>query len=208
MRLWHGTPLFRGNGSSGREVTRLSSGGFWTLCSVAYASVSWFTDVHPVAVGVVDLDERLPLVGQRVLREDRLDGALRLAGAAVDALLGVDHEHPAGLVDAVHGADVDAGLVFDVDAGLGDDVRHGPTLAKRSVRRRQLGDELGGPLDERRLRDAPGRSRRRGRRAARPCRCGSCSRGSGRPDTCPRPPPRRRARCRRSRGRVDPCGRP
>src|SRR6476619_1608353 len=36
-------------------------------------------DGGPVGVGVVDLDERVPLVGQRVLGIDRLDGALRLA---------------------------------------------------------------------------------------------------------------------------------
>ena len=77
-------------------------------------------------VRVVDLHERLPLVRERVLREDRLDRALRLARAAIDALLGVDHEDPAELVDAVDGADVDARAVFDVDAGLGDDVRHAP----------------------------------------------------------------------------------
>ena len=81
-------------------------------------------DVHPVSVRIVDPDERLPLVRQCVFREDRLDGALRLTGAAVDALLRVDHEHPRGLVDAIDRADVDAGLVFDVDTGLGDDVRH------------------------------------------------------------------------------------
>src|SRR5207253_1175477 len=80
-----------------------------------------------LAVGVVDPHERLPLVGQRVLRENRLDRALRLARAAVDALLRVDHEHTAGLVDAVDRADVDARLVFDVDARLGDDVRHSAT---------------------------------------------------------------------------------
>src|SRR5215211_4646133 len=39
--------------------------------------------VHTVAVGVVDRDERVPLLRQRVLREDRLDRALRFAGAAV-----------------------------------------------------------------------------------------------------------------------------
>src|SRR5581483_317151 len=82
-------------------------------------------DVHPLAVGVVDAHEGVPLVGERVLREDRLDRALRLAGAAVDALLRVDDEDPIRLVDAVHRADVHAGFVFDVDAGFGDDVRHG-----------------------------------------------------------------------------------
>ena len=75
--------------------------------------------------------ERLPLLRQRVLREDRLDRALRLARTAVDALLGVDDEDAARLVDAVHGADVDARAVFDVDAGLGDDVRHGGNSTHR-----------------------------------------------------------------------------
>ena len=80
---------------------------------------------HPLGVRVVDRDEGVPLVGKRILGEDRLDRALRLTGAAVDALLGVDHEDPARLVDAVHRANVHTGLVFDVDAGFGDDVRHG-----------------------------------------------------------------------------------
>src|SRR5438132_421448 len=90
-------------------------------------------DVEPLAVGVVDPHERLPLVRQRVLREDRLDRALGLAGAAVDALLGIDDEHPAGLVDAVDRADVDARLVFDVDAGLGDDVGHTAAYSTEAV---------------------------------------------------------------------------
>src|SRR5262249_42658846 len=79
-------------------------------------------EVHAVAVRVVDLHERRPLIRKRVLREDRLDRALRLAGAAVDALLRIDDKDPVGLVDAVHRTDVHAGAVFDVDTGLGDDV--------------------------------------------------------------------------------------
>jgi hypothetical protein len=50
----------------------------------------------------------LPLVRERVLREDRLHRALRLAGPAVDALLGVDDEDPLELVDAVDRANIDA----------------------------------------------------------------------------------------------------
>src|SRR5581483_3643810 len=65
--------------------------------------------LDPLVEGGVDADERLPLLWQRVLGEDRLDGALRLAGAAVDALLRVDHEDARRLVDAVDRADVDAG---------------------------------------------------------------------------------------------------
>src|SRR5262249_11565724 len=79
----------------------------------------------------VDADERLPLLGQRVLGKDRLDRALGLAGAAGDALLGVDDEDPLALVDAVDRADVDARPVLDVDARLRDHVRHaGHTLAR------------------------------------------------------------------------------
>src|ERR1700749_3783663 len=94
-------------------------------------------DIEPLAVGVVDLDERLPLVRERILREDRLDGALGFARPAVDALLGVDHEDAIRLMDAVDRADVDTREIFDVDAGLGDDVRHGAvTLLRRSAPRR------------------------------------------------------------------------
>src|SRR3954453_22591812 len=90
-------------------------------------------DVDALAVRVVDAHEGLPFVRQSVLREDRFDRAFRLTGAAVDALLGVDHELSAGLVDAVHGADVDARFVFDVDAGLGDDVGHRAAYSTEAV---------------------------------------------------------------------------
>src|SRR6266540_5869103 len=73
---------------------------------------------------LVQLDEVLPVRRRLVFREDRLDGAHRLAGAAVDALIRVDVEHGLALVDAVDGADLDAGLVLHIDAGLSDDIRH------------------------------------------------------------------------------------
>src|SRR3954451_4462326 len=77
--------------------------------------------VEEVDVGGVVV---LPLLRGVVLVEDRLDGAHRLAGSAVHALVGVDVEHPLPLVDAVDGALVDAGPVLQVDAGLRDDVGH------------------------------------------------------------------------------------
>src|SRR5256885_16623109 len=40
-------------------------------------------DVQPFAVRVVDLYERLPLVRERVLREDRLDRPPRFTGSAI-----------------------------------------------------------------------------------------------------------------------------
>src|SRR5207249_3954940 len=76
----------------------------------------------------VDLDELLLVVGDVVLGKDRGHGAGRLAGAAVDALVRVDIEHlvvVAVVVDAVHGADVDAGTVLCADAGLRNYVSHG-----------------------------------------------------------------------------------
>ena len=80
----------------------------------------------------VDLRVALPLVGQLVLGEARVHGTGLDAGVAVDALLGVDVEHldlvviglVGGRVDAVHRADLDAGVVLGADARLGDDVRH------------------------------------------------------------------------------------
>jgi len=65
------------------------------------------------------------LPGNVVFVEDRLDGADRLAGTAVDAFVGVDVEHPLAFVDAVDRALPNAGLVLKVDARLGDHVRHG-----------------------------------------------------------------------------------
>jgi len=48
----------------------------------------------------------------------------RRAGAAVDALVGVDVEHPLALVDAVDRTFVDTSPVLEIDTGLGDDVGH------------------------------------------------------------------------------------
>lgn len=65
-----------------------------------------------------------PLAWQVVLVINRLYGAHWLAGAAVDALVGVNVEHSVALVDAVNGALFDASFVFDIDAGKGDYVGH------------------------------------------------------------------------------------
>src|SRR5215470_18020240 len=73
---------------------------------------------------LVDVDEVLPLIGNLVLREDRLHRTHRLARAAVDALVGVDVQHVLPLVDAVDRTDLHTRLVLDVDARLSDHVRH------------------------------------------------------------------------------------
>jgi hypothetical protein len=66
----------------------------------------------------------LPLRGDVVFVEDRLNGADRLTCTAVDALVRLDVEHAVALVDAVDGALLDAGLVLQVHTGKGDDVGH------------------------------------------------------------------------------------
>src|SRR2546428_8697556 len=73
---------------------------------------------------LVQRDEVFRLFRRLVLGEDRLHRAHGLAGPAVDALVGVDEELVRPLVDAVHRADLDAGLVLDSDARLDDHVRH------------------------------------------------------------------------------------
>src|SRR5438477_215997 len=74
----------------------------------------------------VDLDEVPPLLRDLVLGEDGVDRAGIDAGAAVDALVGVDEVHVGRIVgvDAVDRADLDAGRVLDADAWLGDHVSH------------------------------------------------------------------------------------
>ncbi len=72
----------------------------------------------------VDLLVPGELGGQVVLVVDRLDRAGRLAGTAVHAFVRVDIELAVTLVDAVHGAFLDTGLVQHVGAWLGYDVGH------------------------------------------------------------------------------------
>src|SRR5919202_986716 len=88
----------------------------------------------PATVGVlailevvgVDLDEVLPLRRYLVLGEDRVDRALRLTGAAVDALVRVDVVLlvVVGRVDAVDRTDGHATGVLDSDARFRNDVGH------------------------------------------------------------------------------------
>ena len=73
-----------------------------------------------------------PLGRELVLGEDRVHRAFGLAGAAVDALVGVDEQLPIDallVMDAVDRADGDARDVQDVDAGLGNDVGHARIVA-------------------------------------------------------------------------------
>src|SRR5699024_5132743 len=77
--------------------------------------------VEEVHVGIVEVR---PLLGEVVLVVDGLDGADRLTRATVNAFVRVDVEHALTLVDAIHGALVDASLVQHINTGLRDDVGH------------------------------------------------------------------------------------
>lgn len=80
-------------------------------------------------MGVVDGDERLPTPGQRLLRKDGFHRTFRRAGAAVDAFVGLNHEQPFDLIDAVDRAYLHARRVLQIEARLGDDVRHDAMLS-------------------------------------------------------------------------------
>ena len=56
---------------------------------------------------------------------DCLDGALRLAHAAVDAFIGMDDEHVLALVEAIDWADLNAIRKLAFDATVIDDEGHG-----------------------------------------------------------------------------------
>src|SRR5215216_6078348 len=74
-------------------------------------------------VGVL-CDVALHLLGDLVLGIDSLDWALRLAGAAVYALLGVYEELIPAVIDAVDRTDLDTGLVLGAYTGLRNNIGH------------------------------------------------------------------------------------
>jgi hypothetical protein len=72
----------------------------------------------------VDLSELLPFGRQCGILVDGFDGALGFASAAGDALIGVD-EHLGIIVstmDAIHGTNFDASLIFYTDARFCNDI--------------------------------------------------------------------------------------
>src|SRR5688572_25249131 len=98
---------------------------------------NWKPEAASRALFLVELrvhrNEALPLLWCLIEREDRFYRTGRHAGAAVDALVGMDEELLDGRergfvlagVDTVHRTDVHARGVLGPDAGLADDVGHG-----------------------------------------------------------------------------------
>jgi hypothetical protein len=81
-------------------------------------------------------DERRLIARHIFLWVDRADGASWDASATVDALIRVNVELVVAFVDALDGANLDAGGIFGADAGLSDDVCHvGSSLGKPSSSR-------------------------------------------------------------------------
>jgi len=68
----------------------------------------------------------------RPSREGSPWAGTRARRPAVDALVGVDHQHVLALVEAVDGADLDAVHVLALDAVFGDDVGHALIIALRA----------------------------------------------------------------------------
>jgi hypothetical protein len=70
-----------------------------------------------------------PFLGSVILVIDGFDGADRLAGTAVHALVGVDVQGTLTLIDAIDGALFNTCLVLDIYTRLRDYVRHVPGLS-------------------------------------------------------------------------------
>src|SRR5438874_3915234 len=72
------------------------------------------------------------------IRTDGVGRAFRFADAAIDTLVGMDHEHILALIETVHGADLHAVHVLAANASFRDYVGHcsfGPFESLRSIRR-------------------------------------------------------------------------
>ena len=70
--------------------------------------------------------------------QNRLDRTFRLAHAAIDALVRIDHQHVLALVETIDRANLDTIHVFAFDAGFGDDVGH------RGLRQGDVADQRSG----------------------------------------------------------------
>ena len=80
-------------------------------------------DIWPL-IGILAIQFQ-PFLDHRLsVRLDCIDWTLRFADAAINALVRMDDEHIFALVEAIHGADLDAIGEFALDAIFVDDVGH------------------------------------------------------------------------------------
>src|SRR5262245_2440060 len=117
-------------------------------------------------------DLMLLLARHFVRGKDGVHRADGLAGAAVDADVGIDEVLLLGIggLDAIDGTLLHAGLILDVDAGVGDDVGHSASNRFFSMPARRAGSFRGKATTRRRSLGSPSpaalRSAGRIRRAA------------------------------------------
>src|SRR5438105_9852397 len=126
-----GSPRRRTRRSSDGRTRRTPTRGRTRLSGECWGNNGELSSGLPVLGPVrVDLQEVLPLLRDRLFRENRGDRACGLAVAALDADVRIDVKHLGRLdlllvlarVKAVARAHVDAGRVLGPDARLGDDV--------------------------------------------------------------------------------------
>jgi len=72
----------------------------------------------------VNLFKFIPLGWDIIFVIDRFDRADRFAGAAINALIRLDVEHPIALVDAIDWALFDTGLIFNIHTRKRDHICH------------------------------------------------------------------------------------
>ena len=82
----------------------------------------------------IEFNVVVPLFRKFILFVNGLSGTLRLTGAAVNTVLGVNYQKVHSLVKAVYGAHVYAVGVLSVDAGLSNDVGHGSSSPGKDAR--------------------------------------------------------------------------
>lgn len=74
-----------------------------------------------------------PLHGHICVRENRLNGTLRLTCTTIDALIGMNVELVLALIDTVDWTNFNTTRVVRIDTGLGDDIGHGFTCLSRFI---------------------------------------------------------------------------
>src|SRR5262249_8050188 len=99
---------------------------------LALGSPGWAIAVEDLAIL---LDEGGHIRRDVFLGENGRHRTLRLAGSAIDALVGMDVELILTLVDAIHGTHVHTGAVLDSNACLDNHVRHCGNSSGVSIRR-------------------------------------------------------------------------
>ena len=74
-----------------------------------------------------------PLHGHICVRENRLNGTLRLTCTTINTLIGMNVELVLALIDTVDWTNFNTTRVVRIDTGLGDNIGHGFTRLSRFI---------------------------------------------------------------------------